>query len=258
MQSAICGFSSIAMEPLTDAAGAILRLPAVLSSHPAMQPLDIHRPLIDHYRRFFGPILFISRPPLPEPWLLPETFQIARFDPSDVAASRPQFELDTAAQSAANDGDPESDSGRDDQPNYRRLYAYATLGLSEAVVLPRLELFLLSPRADDSLAELLTTIALRHAAGERHLGVGHSVDLHRPWLDDSVCTRGLVSLPYLFGPAMEQGPRDAWGHSRSIFWLLPITPAEDAFKRTSGLEALEELFAATQISTADPNRSSVV
>lgn len=225
-----------------------------------MQPLAIHRPLIDHYRRFFGPILYVSRPPLQEPWLLPETFQIARFDPSDAAASRPQFELDSAAHEDASDltADPDAATQADEPPNHRRLYAYATLGLSEAAVLPRIELFLLSPRADDSLAELLTSIALRHATGQRHLGVGHSVDLHRPWLDDSLCTRGLVSLPYLFGPAMEQGPRDAMGHGRGIFWLLPITPAEDAFKQTSGLEALEELFAATQISTADPSRMSVV
>lgn len=225
-----------------------------------MQPLAIHRPLIDHYRRFFGPILFISRPPLQEPWLLPETFQIARFDPSEAAPSRPQFELDSAAHNDASDvrANPDAAPPADDQPNHRRLYAYATLGLSEATVLPRIELFMLSPRADNSLATLLTTIALRHAAGQRHLGVGHSVNLHGPWLDDSVCTRGLVSLPYLFGPAMEHGPRDAMGHPRSIFWLLPITPAEDAFKQTSGLEALEELFAATQISTADPSRMSVV
>jgi hypothetical protein len=225
-----------------------------------MQPLDIHRPLVDHYHRFFGRSLTVCRPVIAEPWKLPETFQIGRFDPAadpDEASSgtpddAAEEELDDEAQQAA------EEEARSGEPRRRALHVYVTLGLAEAEVLPRIELFLLSPRADDRLAELLTAVALRHAAGEKHLGVGHSVDFHRPWLNESLCTRGLVSLPYLFGPSMEAGPHDAAGHSRSIYWLLPITPEEDQFKRTSGLEALEELFAAGQISTADPDRPSVV
>lgn len=247
-----------------------------------MQPLDIHRPLVDHYRRFFGRTLTVSRPVIAEPWRLPETFQIGRFDPAGEpeetdrgsaggqGAEQEEGEGDAGevgevGEVGEDQGEPDFQTGTEGeetrskrQHRRRGLHVYVTLGLAEAEVLPRIELFLLSPRIDERLAELLTAVALRHAGGERHLGVGHSVDFHGPWLDESLCTRGLVSLPYLFGPSMETGPHDAAGHSRSIYWLLPITPQEDEFKRTSGLEALEELFSAGQISTADPERRSVV
>ena len=80
------------------------------------------------------------------------------------------------------------------------------------------------------------------------------MNLGRPWLPGSSCTHGLVSLPYLDGPDLE------WlQHARIRFlWLVPITERELEFKKTHGLEALEERFEAKQFDFLDPRRPSVV
>jgi len=206
-----------------------------------MQPLDTHRPLIDHLRRFFGSRLSICRFEVADRFALPETFQIARFDPGEDEGFVAEVRVG---------------------PRRLKLHVYATLGLAEVAGPPRIELFVLAPFEYPPLADMLAAVALRHALGQqgggRRLGAGHSVGLGGPWMLDSACTRGLVSLPYLYGPALEQGPLDRQGHQLRVFWLLPITPEEDGFKASSGLEALEELFATAGINTADPHRPSVI
>lgn len=138
-----------------------------------------------------------------------------------------------------------------------RMVAYATCGMSQATDEDRLELHLMSapsphePRPE--LVELLTVIAHFHRTGSA-LGLGHTVNFGRPWLPGSSCTHGLVSLPYLDGPELEwlQQP------STRFLWLVPITEGELLFKKTHGLEALEERFEAKQFDFLDPRRPSVV
>jgi len=136
------------------------------------------------------------------------------------------------------------------------MVAYATLGMSPPGDDERLELHLLtrtSPRVRLELVELLTMVAHYHRTGRR-LGLGHTVNFGRPWLEGSQCTRGLVSLPYLDGPALE------WHEAPSIrfLWLIPITEAELQFKKQRGLEALEDRFERQQFDYLDPARASVV
>jgi hypothetical protein len=136
--------------------------------------------------------------------------------------------------------------------------AYATCCMSTPQETDGLELHMLvreSDRAiaDRSLVELLTVVAHYHRTGRR-LGLGHTVNFGRPWLPDSRCTHGLISLPYLDGPRLEwmEDPRVRF------LWLIPITPEEAEFKKQNGLEALEERFEAANFDYLDPARPPVL
>jgi hypothetical protein len=134
--------------------------------------------------------------------------------------------------------------------------AYATLCMSQPEDDERIELHLLTRRSEqvrDELVELLTAVAQYHRTGQR-LGPGHSVNFGRPWLEGSACTHGLISLPYLDGPALER--LDA--PSVRFLWLIPVTEDEVSFKKRNGLEALEQRFEDMPFDYLDPLRVSVV
>ena len=123
-----------------------------------------------------------------------------------------------------------------------------------------LELFILSPTRNAFLIQLLTAVAHYHACGNR-LGEGHTVNFGCPWVEGSSCDHGLISLPYLDGPALE------WLESESLesgdrriqfLWLIPITSGEVEYKKAQGLEALETLFEEASFNYIDPFRESVV
>lgn len=138
----------------------------------------------------------------------------------------------------------------------RSLWTYATCGMSQQPDAPRIELHLLSPQETDAHIELLAAIAHYHLTGE-YVGLGHTVNFGRPWLPDSMCDHGLISLPYLDGPKLE------WMNgvsSRKVrfLWLIPITAKEVAFMKKEGLEALESRLEHANFDYADPLRSSVV
>lgn len=119
----------------------------------------------------------------------------------------------------------------------------------------RLELHVISRGVQEpaGLVELLTTIAHFHRTGQR-LSLGHTVSFGRPWLPKSRCAYGLISLPYLDGPRLE------WMEDPRVrcLWLVPITVEEREFKKTAGLEALEERLEKEKFDFADPGRKSVV
>jgi hypothetical protein len=119
----------------------------------------------------------------------------------------------------------------------------------------RLELHLHSPVEDDAHVELLTVIAHYHRTG-KPLGLGHTVNLGRPWLPGSQATYGLISLPYLDGPDLEVMRVE--GKEVRCLWLIPITMSEVEFKKAQGFEALEERFEAAGLDYLDPKRGSVV
>jgi hypothetical protein len=137
-----------------------------------------------------------------------------------------------------------------------QMKAIATRCMSQPEDAARLELHMLMPLAsgfEPESAEILTAIAHYHRTGQR-LDLGHTVSFGKPWVARSGCTHGLISLPYLDGPALE------WlAEPRVRFlWLIPITAAEVAFKRTHGLDALEECFEREGVDYLDPGRPSVV
>ena len=120
----------------------------------------------------------------------------------------------------------------------------------------KIELHLFSPGSDESLVELLTIVAHYHK-NVSALGLWHTVNFGRPWLGESQCEYGLISLPYLDGPKLEhfELPEQT---TVNCYWLIPITKAERDYKQQFGVEALETLFEEKQFNYLDANRPSVV
>ncbi len=137
----------------------------------------------------------------------------------------------------------------------RRLWTYAICGLSRPDDRAPIELHLFSPEPNDGIVELLYAIAHFHRTGSR-LNLWHTVNFGRPWLGTSLCSYGLISLPYLDGPQLEN-LEDLIGKIK-FYWLIPITPAELDLKQASGIEALEARFEEVGFEYSDPARASVV
>lgn len=134
--------------------------------------------------------------------------------------------------------------------------AYATRGMAQLADENRLEIHMYcQPRNFDIVqpVELLTVIADYHRTGHR-LGPGHTVNFGRPLAQGSKCTHGLLSLPYLYGAELE------WCRTLDVqcLWLIPVTAAELAYKKSHGLEALEQCFEKAELNYLDVRRASVV
>lgn len=139
-------------------------------------------------------------------------------------------------------------------PVLRRFWTYATCCMSQPNDDPRVELHLFSPVEAPDHAELLTVVAHYHRTGAR-LGLGHIVNLGRPWLPKSSCDYGLISLPYLDGPSLEH-LATADGDVRFL-WLIPITKSEKELATHSGLETLERCLEEASFNYLDPTRPPV-
>jgi hypothetical protein len=91
---------------------------------------------------------------------------------------------------------------------------------------------------------------------DRQLGVGHTMALGEPWVENSQCNCALVSLPYPLGPDFEIcNTKNSHVH---VLWVLPITESERAFKVENGLEAIESAFDKCALPYWDFTRPSVV
>lgn len=134
----------------------------------------------------------------------------------------------------------------------RRMWTYATCGMSDSTNPAPIELHLFSSLQSELHVELLTAIAHYHHT-QTPLGLGDTVNCGRPWLPGSTCTHGLISLPYLDGPPLEKPP----GSAVRCLWLLPITRAEVEFKKAYGIEALEARLEDGQVDYLAVARPSV-
>ena len=117
-----------------------------------------------------------------------------------------------------------------------------------------LELHMFSAVEAPEHVELLSAVAHYHRTGAK-LGLGHTVYFGRPWLPGSLCTHGLIALPYLDGPDLEILELD--GTAVRFLWIIPITKKELEFKKERGLEALEARLEAANFDYLNPNRESV-
>jgi hypothetical protein len=144
-----------------------------------------------------------------------------------------------------------------ESPSDSHTWLYGTCGMSQPNDDDPLELHLLSPLQDNSNVELLTMASHYHRTGSR-LGLGHTVNFGRPWLLDSTCGYGLVSLPYVYGSALEYCHNSVSNKCIRFLWLLPITEREREYKKQHGLEALEIEFEKAMVNYLDPVRISVV
>ena len=139
----------------------------------------------------------------------------------------------------------------------RRMWTYATCCMSQPCDESPIELHLFSPIQFELHVELLTIVAHYHRTCVL-LGLGHTVNFGRPWMDGSTCEYGLISLPYLDGPAVELCfPLECERVVRCL-WLIPITRSERDFKKSAGIEALESKFDQEHFDFVNPTRHCVV
>ena len=138
----------------------------------------------------------------------------------------------------------------------RDMWTYATCCMSTLEDPKPLELHIFSRSACDDLIELLAVTAHFHRTG-RLLDLWHTVNFGKPWEGNSQCDHGLISLPYLDGPRLENLPV---GHTitAKFYWLIPITCQEVEFKKQHGVEALEHKFEQQSFDYLNPDRRSVV
>ena len=137
----------------------------------------------------------------------------------------------------------------------RRAWTYATCCMSQPEDSNAIELHLLSPQQSDMHIELLTAVCHFHRTGSR-LGLEHTINFGRPWLNGSRCTYGLVSLPYLDGPSLEDFRYE--DNIARCLWLIPITQQERDFKVANSMEALEQRLEHAKFDYLDIARPSVV
>jgi len=138
----------------------------------------------------------------------------------------------------------------------RTNYTYATCGLSTCNVSPQLEFHMFSSIRNQSIANLLASVAYYHAENNGNLGLWHSINFGEPWQGESLATYGLISLPYLDGPKFERGKFNS--KEVSFYWIVPITEREKDYKKERGVEALEQIFEASNFDYSNANRPSLI
>lgn len=137
---------------------------------------------------------------------------------------------------------------------HRKMWTYATCCMSRPEDEKPIELHIFSPVQTGEVVEILYAAAHYHRTGAR-IGLGHTVNFGKPWIDDSNCEYGLISLPYLDGQKLEKLSAD--NRIISFYWLIPITGIERDFKIKHGLGKLEELFEKVNFNYLDIQRESV-
>lgn len=143
------------------------------------------------------------------------------------------------------------------QPSVERnMWTYATCCLSQEDDENPIELHLFSSVQDESIIELLTSLSYYHFCSKK-LDLWHTVNFGRPWQSVSICEYGLISLPYLDGPKLENLTYEE-DQTIKFYWLIPISKMEVDYKRTNGIEALEQKFSEAAFDYLSPNRESVL
>lgn len=142
-------------------------------------------------------------------------------------------------------------------PNERhQMYSYCTVGMSADRLDENLiELVVYSSEPATELVELMTVCASFHR-NVLPLNLHHTVNIGQPWMHQSKCDHGFISLPYLDGEALEVF--ELGGNIIRCFWFLPITEKERDYKVKYGCEALEQLFEDRQLDYLNPNRECLV
>ena len=136
------------------------------------------------------------------------------------------------------------------------MWCYSTVGMSfERSDNNLIELVIYSPRQSDSIVELLTLNASFHRNSEP-LNLHHTVNIGQPWIDNSICDYGFISLPYLDGEKLELFHFD--NKEIHCYWLIPITESERDYKIENGCEALEQLFEDKQLDYLNPERIDLI
>ena len=103
----------------------------------------------------------------------------------------------------------------------------------------------------------LAKVAYYNAGPPDHrLGVGHTIPIGEPWVKCSNLDHVLLSVPYLWGPSLEDLVL-ADRHIR-VLWALPIYRIEAEYRHLHGLEELERKLEADGVDVLDPFRNPAV
>jgi hypothetical protein len=136
------------------------------------------------------------------------------------------------------------------------MWTYLTVGMSlDRTDKNLIELFVHSPEQSDSIVELLTLNASFHRNSD-FLNLHHTVNIGQPWLNNSICDHGFISLPYLDGEKLELFKYEK--KTIHCYWLIPITEKERDFKSDNDCESLERLFEDKQLDYLNPNRKCLI
>jgi hypothetical protein len=118
----------------------------------------------------------------------------------------------------------------------------------------RLEFVLCSREPSDRHVEIVEVAAFYHLNSQT-LDVGYTVPIGQPWLPGGTLDHLLVTLPYPFGPTLEQF--HSGRHHAHLLWLVPIAECEAQLNRERGLDALEARLESSGIDYSDPVRAVV-
>jgi len=151
-------------------------------------------------------------------------------------------------------------------PDGAGVVRYATLGMSRApmadpaaaladpVVGPRAELVLSVRGAHDSVLRQLAVLAATPQVEGLVIAPGASLDVGGPLWDDAAFHAVLVAEP---GGLVTDLPLPAPADPVRFLPLFPMTPAEAAWKRAQGAEALQEKWLHHATDLRDPHRRAV-
>lgn len=140
--------------------------------------------------------------------------------------------------------------------NNRKMWTYATCGMSQKNDSSKIELHIFSDKQDPKIAELLTSIVHYHR-NDNSLNLNHSINFGKPWQDNSPLQYGFISLPYLDGPELEILNLKKDGMVK-FYWLIPISKKEALYKKKYGADSLEDLFEKKQLNYLNPQRKELV
>jgi hypothetical protein len=188
--------------------------------------LAIHDLVLAHYQAFWGP----------------DRVEEVHWTPGHIGQRLPDLHMVTVR--------PERSGG---------MWAFATIGAWRGTRESNHNLeFVAAARSQASgVMWNLALIAYYQAGGpEFRLDVGHTVPIGEGWVSGSPLDHVLISLPYLWGPGLENLVA-AERHVR-VLWALPIYGVEAEYRHRHGLEALEQRFEARRIDVLDPYRRSSV
>jgi Suppressor of fused protein (SUFU) len=137
----------------------------------------------------------------------------------------------------------------------RDMWTYATCCMSDLNYENPIELHIFSPDKDEGLVELLTTVTYYHRNTE-NLNINHTLNFGRRWKNKSRCDYGLISLPYLDGPDLEN--LTFADVTAKFYWLIPVTKNEVEYKKRYGVQSLEKMFDNSSFNYLDAGRKSIV
>lgn len=133
----------------------------------------------------------------------------------------------------------------------RNMWIYATLGMS---INNRngFELHIFSNSKNNRLIDILTSISY-YQMKEGILDLNSTVNFGTAWASNSKCEYGLISLPYLDGPSLENFKLEI-----KCYWLIPITLSERNYRWEKGIDKLEQLFEDNNLNYLDKYRKSII